>query len=115
GRELKPEGGELLIEDLDLSQRLVGDLLLLVELAGERAGLGLGALGLAALIAEQSGQPRILLVLVDQGRLQGREAVLERLLLGALEREKLGELRQLAVQPRQHGVLAARLRGDEIT
>ena len=34
--DLKPERGELLIEDLDLGQRLVGDALLLVELAAKR-------------------------------------------------------------------------------
>jgi hypothetical protein len=78
------------------------------------AGLGFGALGLAALIAEQTGQPRVLLVLVDQRRLQCRQAVFDRLLLGALEREKLGELGELTVEPGQHGVLAARLRSDEI-
>ena len=79
--DLEPQRRELLVEDLDLGQRLVGDLLLLVELAAERGCLGLGALGLAALLAEQPGEARILLVLVDERRLQRGETVLDRLLL----------------------------------
>ena len=48
GGDLEAERRELLVEDLDLRERLVGDLLLLVELAGQLDGAGLGAFGLAA-------------------------------------------------------------------
>src|SRR5262249_56100682 len=41
GGKLGPERGELLIEDLDLGERLIGDALLLVELSAELIGLGL--------------------------------------------------------------------------
>ena len=52
GGELEPERRELLVQQLDLGERIVGDLLLRVELAAERVGLILGALRLAAGIAE---------------------------------------------------------------
>ncbi len=81
--------------------------------AAEGAGAVLGALRLAAGRAEQSGQALVLLVLVGQGRLERREAVLDRFLLRALKREQLGELGQLTVQPRQHRVLAAHGLGDD--
>ena len=71
--------------------------------------LGLRALGLAALLSDQAGQALVLLVLVDESCLQRGKTVLDRLLLGALKREKLGQLGELAIEAGQHGVLATRL------
>src|SRR5262249_98865 len=101
GGKLKPERRELLVKHLDFGERVVGDLLLRIELGAERSGAVLGALRLAAGLAEQPGEVLVLLVLLAKRRLERGELVLGRFLLRALERKKFGELRELPVQSRQ--------------
>src|SRR5207247_2115891 len=97
----------------DLRERPRRDLLLAVDLAGERIDLALrgGGAGPDAFV-----EPLVALALAfgrSEARPQRRQRVLEARLAGLLHRQEFGELRDLRVEPRQRRVLSGHLLRQE--
>ena len=102
GGELAAHGGDLLVQELDLGQGAGGRLLLGLEL---RAELARPALAPRLPGFEQALQAAALVLGGAQGRLQGRQVLLDRAPARALEGEEVGQLGDLAVEPVEDGVL----------
>jgi hypothetical protein len=103
--ELAPERRDLLVEHLDLRQRTRSDPPLCVELAAE---LGL-ALGVAADAVIEALVAVTLALGRRQARSQHRELLLETELAGLLQRQELGQLRDLRVKAVERGVFTGDL------
>ena len=104
--QLAAHGGDLLVQQLDLGQRLRRDLLLLVERGLQPADGDAGAVALRARAFEQGGEIGILVLLGGEIILQRHEARFDVLLRRLLEREELRQFRDLGAQLAQGRILA---------
>ncbi len=108
-RELAAQRRDLLVEHLDLCQRACGKSLLGIDLAGELGDLAL-RIGCAA--AEAFVEPLEAVAFAfgpGEARAHLGELLLEAELAGLLQRQQLGELRNLRGETRERGVLAGDL------
>ncbi len=106
---LRPQRRNLLVEQLDLRGGAGIGLPLLVQFTGETADTGVGAGIVAGASVEQCLQPRPFILRRGKGGLQARQGVLHILLVALFHGQKFGQFGNLAVETRQHLVLAGNL------
>ena len=104
-RDLPAERRDLLVEELDLGQRPLADLVLVLELGGELRDPVAGRIRRVRLAVEEAAQPVALGLGGRKAGLQGGEVVGH--LAGArpFQRQQFGEFRDLGVEAVQHRVL----------
>src|SRR3954469_8595183 len=111
-RKLAPQGGDLLVEHLDLRQRARGEPFLRIELTAERVGLALRVGGAAADAFIETFVAVALAFGAGQARSQRGQLFLEDHLAGLLQRKKLRELRDLDREAAERGVFAGHFLGQ---
>jgi hypothetical protein len=108
GRHLPAQLEQLLVEEVDLGLRLIGQGRLVGQLLGKRRDARI----LFAAHASQPGQAFVVRLERRKVRLQRRQLVHHRLALALLQAQQVGQLGDLPRQAAQHGVFAGRFLAD---